>query len=198
MHILIDLFPIAFFFITYKFAGIYWATAVLILSSTIQLFIYRIQKGRFERNKVLLFLAILLFGGLTLFFHNPAFIKWKVTIVCTLFSLAFLLSPHVGQKHHLIKKLLTASGENFDKVPEKKWQFINQLWVFSYLIQAGANHYFAFYQPLQTWVNFKVWGLTGINLAMIILSMVFIAPYIDENNNTIKDKNETDSSDEQS
>ena len=107
-------------------AGIFWATGILMISSFIQLAIYRLKSGKFERSKILLFLAIMLFGGLTLLFHNDAFIKWKVTIVCLLFSLAFLLSPYFGSKTYLIKKLLSSSGENLSMVPDQKWKTINK------------------------------------------------------------------------
>jgi len=182
-------------------AGIFWATGILMISSFIQLAIYRLKSGKFERSKILLFLAIMLFGGLTLLFHNDAFIKWKVTIVCLLFSLAFLLSPYFGSKTYLIKKLLSSSGENLSMVPEQKWKTINNFWIFSYLLQAAGNHYFAFYSNQEAWVNYKVWGLTSINFVLIIISMVLIAPFINDESNqidspSVPEKSETSAKDE--
>lgn len=32
------------------------------------------------------FVLVVVFGGLTLFFHNDEFIKWKVTVIYALFA----------------------------------------------------------------------------------------------------------------
>ena len=37
------------------------------------------------------FVLVVVFGGLTLFFHNDEFIKWKVTVIYALFAGALLV-----------------------------------------------------------------------------------------------------------
>lgn len=41
------------------------------------------------------FVLVAVFGGLTLFFHNDEFIKWKVTVIYALFAGALLFSQWV-------------------------------------------------------------------------------------------------------
>lgn len=180
MSFLIDFFPLAIFFTVYKLSDIYVATAFLIAASLVQLGIYRYKSGKFEKSKIILFLMILTFGGLTLALHNDVFIKWKVTILCIGFASAFFLSAHIKGRKTLIERILNATGEDFSAVPRSRLHLLNTIWAFSYLIQAAANHYFAFYQSQAAWVNFKVWGLTAVNLVMLIVSVIAIAPYLQD------------------
>lgn len=41
------------------------------------------------------FVMVAIFGTLTLVFHNDLFIKWKVTVIYALFSIALLVSQIV-------------------------------------------------------------------------------------------------------
>lgn len=51
------------------------------------------------------FAMVVVFGSLTLVFHNDLFIKWKVTIIYALFAVALLVSQFV-MKQTLIQKML--------------------------------------------------------------------------------------------
>lgn len=51
------------------------------------------------------FVLVVVFGGLTLFFHNDEFIKWKVTVIYALFAGALLVSQWVMKKP-LIQRML--------------------------------------------------------------------------------------------
>jgi intracellular septation protein A len=51
------------------------------------------------------FVLVAVFGGLTMFFHNDEFIKWKVTVIYALFAGALLFSQWVMKKP-LIQRML--------------------------------------------------------------------------------------------
>lgn len=51
------------------------------------------------------FVLVAVFGGLTIFFHNDEFIKWKVTVIYALFAGALLFSQWVMKKP-LIQRML--------------------------------------------------------------------------------------------
>lgn len=55
------------------------------------------------------FVMVAIFGTLTLVFHNDLFIKWKVTVIYALFSIALLVSQIVLKKP-LIQRML---GKDF-------------------------------------------------------------------------------------
>jgi len=177
---LLDLFPLIIFFGAYKLADIFIATGFLISASLVQLIIFRVRDGKFEKSKLWLFIAIAVFGGITIILHDDFYLKWKVTLVLSALAMAFLLSLYVGKRQPLVKKFFLKIGDGMEKVPDNRWKLVNWIWIIAYSLQAGINHYFAFYQSRDAWVNFKVWGLTASNFIIIIISLIIIFPFIEE------------------
>lgn len=66
------------------------------------------------------FVLVVVFGGLTLFFHNDEFIKWKVTVIYALFAGALLVSQWVMKKP-LIQRML---GKELT-LPQSVWSKLN-------------------------------------------------------------------------
>ncbi len=163
-------------------ADIFIATGFLIAASTIQLIIFRIRDGKFEKSKIWLFLAIVIFGGITIILHDDFYLKWKVTLVLSALALAFFLSQFVGKKQPLVKKFFLSIEGGLEKVPDSRWKLVNWIWIGAYCIQAAFNHYFAFYESQDAWVDFKVWGLTASNFVVIIVSLTILFPYLQEAN----------------
>ena len=61
-----------------------------------------------------------------------------------------------------------------------------------FLFCAGLNYYVAFNFDLDTWVNFKVFGLTGLMFVFSITSILLLYKYLpieeDENDKVTDDK----------
>ena len=81
MKFLVDFFPIALFFITFKLAGIYVATGVAIAATLLQIGWLYFRNGKVEAMQWVSLVIIVLFGGATLLFHDDTFIKWKPTVL---------------------------------------------------------------------------------------------------------------------
>ena len=92
MQFVVDLLPVIAFFIAYKLAGIYVATAVLIVGVLVQTAVSWIRHRKVSPMLLTSAVLVLVFGGLTLLVHDATFIKWKPTIVNWLFAAAFLAS----------------------------------------------------------------------------------------------------------
>ena len=93
MKLLIDFFPIILFFIAYKATGdIITATGVIIAATLAQFAYTWVRHRKIERMHWITLILILFFGGLTLAFRDPTFIKWKPSIANWLFAAAFLFS----------------------------------------------------------------------------------------------------------
>lgn len=73
-----------------------------------------------EKMTLITFLMVLVFGTLTLVFHNDLFIKWKVTVIYALFALALLISQWVLKKP-LVQRML---GKELT-LPDKVWSNLN-------------------------------------------------------------------------
>lgn len=175
MQALLEYLPLVLFFVVYKFAGIYWATASLIVASLIQLIAFKIKKEPIPKRHLIFFGLIAVFGGLTIFLQDDAFLKWKVTIINYFFAIALLVSQYLFKKN-LIKGFLSESVE----LPENIWAKLNLSWVVFFIVCGTLNIYVAFNFDQDTWVNFKVFGLTILTFVFAIGSVLSLYKYMPE------------------
>jgi intracellular septation protein len=175
MQFVVDLLPVIAFFIAYKLAGIYIATAVLIVGVLVQTLVSWI---RFRKVSPMLLTTaglVLLFGGLTLYLHDATFIKWKPTIVNWLFAVVFLAS-HFVRGPTVIQRML---GENVT-LAAADWTWLSVAWVAFFVLSGGLNLYVAYNYPEATWVNFKLFGLMGLTLLFAVAQGFWIARRADQ------------------
>lgn len=173
MRQLLDFIPLIVFFIVYKKVDIFYASGALMIATALSMLaIYLIYK-KIEKSSLITLVIVIIFGGLTLIFHSDLFIKWKVTVIYAIFSLALLVSQYFTQKP-LIQRML---GKEISLANEI-WYKLNLSWAIFFAICALVNIYVAFWQPQDVWVNFKVFGLTAVTLIFTILSMVYIYKHI--------------------
>jgi intracellular septation protein len=218
MKLLFDFFPIILFFVSYYQAHFFientfigqlldpakpdfinatiLATAVAIIASFLQVAIHWFKTHRFERMHIFSLVLISVLGGITIFLGNPAFIQWKPTILNWLFAVVFLGSMVVGEKP-IIERMM---GEHI-ALPQPIWKTLNLSWVAFFFISGAANLYIAFYYNLEatpearmdTWVNFKLFGLMGLTIAFVILQSIYLSRHIiekDEDGNEAKTNEE--------
>ncbi|KXJ59264.1 MAG: septation protein A [Colwellia sp. Phe_37] len=182
MHAFLEYIPLVIFFIFYKFADIYWATASLILASAIQITYFIIKKQPIPKRNLIFFGLIAIFGGLTIYMHDDTFLKWKVTIIQGFFAIALIISQKVFNKN-IIKEFL---GEALT-LPEHIWDKLNLAWAIFFAVCGLLNWYIAFNFSLETWVNFKVFGLTALTFIFAIGSVLSLYKYMpDEHAQTNK------------
>lgn len=175
MKLFFDFFPIVLFFISYKFFGLYIATATAIIASFIQVFYYRLRHGRFEKMHLVSLAVIAVLGGATLFFHNPWFIKWKPTGIYWLTSLVFILSPVFSSKP-LIRRMM----ENSVSLPVKIWYRLNYAWSLFFLVMGTLNLYVAYFYSTDVWVNFKLFGGAGLTLIFVLMQATYLTRHVEK------------------
>ncbi|MDR6360157.1 intracellular septation protein A [Klebsiella sp. SORGH_AS 1173] len=133
----LDFLPLVVFFAFYKLYDIYAATTALIVATAIVLIYSWVRYRKVEKMALITFVLVAVFGGLTLFFHNDEFIKWKVTVIYALFAGALLFSQWVMKKP-LIQRML---GKEL-ALPQQVWSRLNLAWaVFFYPLRAGQYLY---------------------------------------------------------
>lgn len=179
MKLLYDFFPIVLFFVTFKLFGIYTATAVAIAASIAQVVVYRLKHQCFEKIQVFSLIIIVVLGGATLFFHNPWFFKWKPTGIYWLSSLIFLGSSFIGKKS-IIQKMMEANIN----LPSKIWYRLNNAWGLFFILLGGLNLYVAYNYDTDVWVNFKLFGGTGLTLMFVFLQAIYLSRHVIEPSNT--------------
>jgi intracellular septation protein len=175
MQMLFELLPIVFFFAAYKLAGIYVATAVLIVGVLVQTAVSWFRHRKVSPLLLCTAALVLVFGGLTLALHDPTFIKWKPTVVDLLFAGVFLASQWM--KGPTITERLM--GAQIKLEPAHLWNRLNMVWVAFFVLCAGLNLYVAYNFSEATWVNFKLFGLTGLMFLLVLAQGLWIARKMD-------------------
>ncbi|MCA0403393.1 MAG: septation protein A [Proteobacteria bacterium] len=175
MKFFFDFFPIFVFFISYKVFGIYYATAIAIAASFLQVIIHRLLHGHFEKMHLLSLGLISVLGGATLFFHNPWFIKWKPTGIYWMTALIFVGSNFIGNRP-IIQKMMEANIN----LPPQIWYRLNYIWALFFVVMGAMNLYVAFYYSTDTWVNFKLFGGAGFTLTFIIMQAIYLTRHVIE------------------
>ncbi|BEO80980.1 putative intracellular septation protein A [Serratia marcescens] len=171
----LDFLPLIVFFAFYKLYDIYVASGALIVATALALVFTWVKYRKVEKMTLITFLMVLVFGTLTLVFHNDLFIKWKVTVIYALFALALLISQWVLKKP-LVQRML---GKELT-LPDKVWSNLNLAWAVFFLACGLTNIYVAFWLPQSVWVNFKVFGLTVLTLVFTLLSGIYIYRHMPE------------------
>ncbi|MEP6546744.1 MAG: inner membrane-spanning protein YciB [Gammaproteobacteria bacterium] len=170
MNQLLEWSPLIVFFVVYKLAGIYWATAALMLACVLQLVIHRVSTGKFKTMHIVTVAVVLVLGSATLLLHDRRFIQWKPTVLLGLAAAAFLGSMFIG-KQPLARRTLEAAFPEPIQITSRTWLLINGLWVGWFALLAAANIYVAWNFTENTWVNFKLFGLP-------IALFVFMVPQV--------------------
>jgi intracellular septation protein len=184
-----DFIPIALFFIayqldgqsfslagwTYQFDGIYSATAVLMLATVLQVVLTVAFTRQLEKRLIWLVLAVLVFGGATLAFHNQLFIQWKPTIFNWVLALVFGVSQFIGDKNLMERTL----GSQIH-LPKPVWTRLNLLWVTNFFIVGGLNIIVAYSFSEKVWVSYKLYSAIGFTLVLTILTALLISPHLKE------------------
>jgi len=174
MQLLADYFPLLLFFIAFKWQGIYFATAVAMVASALQIAWFHWRRGRAEVVHWLSLAIITVFGGATLLLHDETFIKWKPTVLYALFG-AILVVGKLAFHRNLLAHLMKGIA-----LPEGIWTRLTWSWSAFFAFMAVANWYVAFNFPTDTWVNFKVWGGIGLFFAFALAQGVVLARHLGE------------------
>ncbi len=170
MQMFNDMFPVLAFFIVYKIWGLYWGTFALIVASAIQIITMQIKHGSVKPMYWISFILILIFGGLTIFLHDPMFLKWKVSIINWFMGAAFLVSHYF--KRTILEIFVKQADSN--SLPTDILRKINSLWGFFFIFLGTLNIYIAYHYSTNTWVNFKVFGMFGLTIAFVFLQTAYL------------------------
>lgn len=160
--LVIDLGPLLIFFVAYLAGGIYWATGALMLSMLVALAASRLVLGHVSPTLIATTLLVEGFGGMTLWLHDPSFIKMKPTIINLIFAAVLLGGLAMGKS--FLKLLL---GEALH-LTDQGWRLLTIRWAVFFLALAGLNELIWRNLSEATWASFKVFGI-------LPLTMVFFA-----------------------
>ena len=153
--------------------ALYWATAVLMLGTVLQLLWLHQRKKAISKQHWLTAIAILVLGSITLILKNPMFLKWKPTIVNLVFAAALLVSQWLG-KTNIVQKML---GGVFT-MPDALWRRLNLAWAIYLAFMAGLNLVIAYGFSDDFWVGFKLWGSGGCAILFFFAQAYVLRHYL--------------------
>jgi len=202
MKFLFDLFPVILFFAMFKWgenhpdtaqalaqqylgglvsggiattaqAPIMLATAIAIVATIGQITWLLLRRRKVDTMLWVSLVIIVLFGGATIYFHNETFIKWKPTVLYWCFGAALLASQVL-----LGKNLIRLMMEQQISLPDLVWQRLSLAWAAFFGLMGVVNLYVAYYFSTAAWVNFKLFGFTGLMFAFVIAQSLFLSKYM--------------------
>lgn len=167
MQLLLELLPLAAFFVAYRFfGGIYVATATLMVGMTLSLGVLWLRSRKAPAMFAASTALVLVFGAATLVLRNARFIQWKPSIFLWLLAIAFLVSAFVGSQPLAQRMLQPALGDA--TLPRRDWLRLNHAWVVFGVVTGIANLVLAYHVSEADWVKIKAFGLTAVMFVFIL------------------------------
>jgi intracellular septation protein len=202
MKLLLDFLPLILFFGTFKYAegNKSWASdfasahlgglvsggmvgpneapvllaTLVVIAATLAQVVYLKARGRPVGLMLWVSLGLVVtLGGLTVWFHNENFIKWKPSGLYWALALVFWFSRAVLGRN-LLKTLLSDQLE----LPAPVWRQLNTAWVLFFAMLGALNLWVVYHFDSATWVNFKVFGVTGMIFVFTLAQGFFISRHL--------------------
>ena len=171
LKLLIDIGPLAIFFIFYTRTDLQTAILPFMIATIIAVILSYIIEKKIPIMPTAGAIIILFFGGLTLYFDNEVFFKMKPTIINLLF--AAILLGGLAIKKSLLKYLLGGAL----KLQDEGWAILTKRWVGFFIALAILNEIVWRTQSTDLWVNFKVFGILPITFIFTLTQFPIIKKF---------------------
>ena len=169
--LLIDIGPLAVFFIFYTRSGLQASILPLMIATVIAVLVSYILEKKIPIMPTVGAGIVLIFGGLTIYFDNEVFIKMKPTIINLVF--AVILYGGMLIRKPLLKILLGAAL----KLEEEGWRILTYRWIGFFIALAILNEIVWRTQSTDIWVNFKVFAILPITFIFTMTQFPLIKKY---------------------
>jgi len=174
LKFLFDFLPVIVFFVAFKAADIFVATALAIAVTVAQIGWVLARRRKVAPMQWASLAIIVVFGGATLILRDETFIKWKPSVLYWLSGLAFL-----GGLAFRANFVRTVMGEGVH-LPEPVWTRLAVAWGLFFLFMGTLNLWVAYHFSTAAWVNFKLFGGMGLMLLFIIAQALWLSKYLPE------------------
>jgi intracellular septation protein len=171
LKFVLELGPLALFFAVYSRLGIFAATGALMAAVMVTLVVSYAMLKRIPVMPLVTAVIVLIFGSLTLIFHDETLIKIKPTALYLLFAAA--LFAGIWLKKPLLKILFDGALH----VTEEGWRKLTWRWAFFFLGLAVLNEIVWRTQTTDLWVKFKTFGFLPITLLFALVQAPLIMRY---------------------
>jgi intracellular septation protein len=160
---MLDFAPLLVFFVANRVADIYIATGAVMTTTLVAMGIAHFRYRRIDPMLWLVGAMVFVFGTATLLFHDPEFIKIKLTVIYVL--LAAVLIFGAATRRPLLQLVL---GETFPALSARGWRLLTRNWIVFFLALAVLNEVLRRTLSTDNWVTFKVFGVTGLTFVFAL------------------------------
>ena len=157
--------------ITGEHAGIFVATGMFIPTILAALAVSYALTRHLPVMAMVTAVVVVVFGGLTLVLHDDTFIKMKPTIVYLLFAGVLLGGLWFN------KPFLAIVFDAVFHLTDEGWRKLTLRWSIFFLALAVLNEIVWRTQTTDTWVSFKVFGVTPLTFIFAALQYPLLMKY---------------------
>jgi intracellular septation protein len=172
LRMLIDFGPLATFFAVNSFAPgaqferIFAATAAFMVAMGAAMALSWWKTRHISPMLWISGALVLVFGGLTLYFHDQTFIQIKPTIVYAMF--AVILGYGLASNKPLLQSLLETA---YPGLSAKGWRLLTINWTVFFALMAVLNEVMRQVLTWDQWVTFKTWAVIPMTLVFAMLNI---------------------------
>jgi intracellular septation protein len=160
---ILDFAPLLVFFVANRVADIYVATGAVMATTLLSMGIAHLRYGRIPPMLWLVGVMVFVFGTATLFLHDAAFIKIKLTVIYVLLASVLIFGSITGRP--LLKLVL---GDALTGLNDAGWAKLTRNWIVFFVTLAVLNEVLRRTLTTDDWVAFKVWGVTGLTFVFAL------------------------------
>jgi intracellular septation protein len=171
LKLALELGPLALFFLSYSRFGIFAATGVMMVTVIITLAVSYAMLRRIPIMPLVTAAIVLIFGSLTLFYHDETLIKIKPTALYILFSGALFFGIAFN------KPMLKIMFDGALHLSEEGWRKLTWRWAIFFLFLAALNELVWRTQTTEHWVTFKSFGFIPLTVLFAVAQAPLMSKY---------------------
>ena len=165
LRLAIDIGPLAIFFLVNflmrgpDIAKLLAGTTAFMIASAAAMIVSRWKAGHISPMLWMTGTLVLVFGGLTLWYHDKTFIQFKPTFIYA--SFAAILAFGLATGRPLLQMLLEAA---YPGLTQKGWRQLTINWTLFFIFMAVLNEIVRHRFSYDFWLSFKLWGAIPLTL----------------------------------
>ena len=141
-------------------------TVAFMLATIVAMIVSRLRLGGISPMLWLSGVLVVVFGGLTLYFHDQRFIQMKPTIVYLI--LAATLGFGLATGRPLLQQVL---GTAYPGLTDLGWRKLTRNWAAFFVVQALLNEVVRRRFSLDFWVAYKLWGAVPLTVLFALANV---------------------------
>ncbi|WP_375391489.1 septation protein A [uncultured Sphingomonas sp.] len=142
------------------------ATVAFMVAMVVAIVVSLVKTRRVSPMLLISGVLVVVFGGLTVYFHDDRFIKMKPTLVYAIFAAVLGFGLATGRP--LLQSLLETAYPGLNAVG---WRKLTRNWTVFFVAMAVLNEAVWRNSSTDFWVGFKLWGVIPLTLLFAVANV---------------------------